>query len=478
MTNRMPARLLLAVGAVALLASQFGLGTAHADSPSTDLSVTKTGPATVRPGADLSYHIVWTNNGPDDASNVAVTDTLPAGETLKTATFDPTSLFSACSLGGTISCNTTSMPAGSSIGITLTVTVSGSLSDGTVLNNTATVSSSSSIDPTPSNNTSTASTTVTNPTVAVTFGDAKVEASTDNDHPGQGGEAFRYISPGTGTISKLSLFVAAGTTATSVQLGIYDNNNGDPGHLLGAGTLAAPQPNAWNDVSLPTVSLNSGQVVWVAVLAVGGTLNFRDRCCGGGGTVPSETNGVTTLTALPSVWTPGIRYHDGPMSVFGTLQAVLPISLLGQPLVQSQVDFDVAGSAEAFRTTAGASGTIGTLDLYLDPSSGASTVIVGVYGDANGQPGQRLAEATIAAPVAGAWNSVTLPPTAVTSGTPYWIAILSPAGAGVVRFEDDVGIGTSPSQRSAQSTLTDLPATWSPGATYPKDGPLSAYGAP
>src|SRR5206468_3745245 len=44
-----------------------------------DLSVTKTGPATVNAAGSITYSLTTTNNGPSTASNVVVTDNLPAG---------------------------------------------------------------------------------------------------------------------------------------------------------------------------------------------------------------------------------------------------------------------------------------------------------------------------------------------------------------------------------------------------------------
>jgi uncharacterized repeat protein (TIGR01451 family) len=44
---------------------------------SADVSVAKTGDATVVAGNDVTYTITVTNNGPSDASNVVLTDTLP-----------------------------------------------------------------------------------------------------------------------------------------------------------------------------------------------------------------------------------------------------------------------------------------------------------------------------------------------------------------------------------------------------------------
>ena len=134
--------------------------------------------------------------------------------------------------------------------------------------------------------------------------------------------------------------------------------------------------------------------------------------------------------------------------------------------------------AEAFQNTATASGTVSRLSIYLDAGSTASTVIVGLYANNNAtnNPGSLLGQATITAPVAGAWNTVTLPtPVAVASGTPYWLTVLAPTGAtGTVRFRDGASGGRA--QTSAQSNLAALPATWSPGATW-GNSPMSAYGS-
>ena len=55
---------------------------------SADLSIVKSGPATVVAGGSVSYSLVVANNGPSDAANLSVTDTLPAGVTFVSATGD------------------------------------------------------------------------------------------------------------------------------------------------------------------------------------------------------------------------------------------------------------------------------------------------------------------------------------------------------------------------------------------------------
>jgi hypothetical protein len=123
-----------------------------------------------------------------------------------------------------------------------------------------------------------------------------------------------------------------------------------------------------------------------------------------------------------------------------------------------------------------ASGTANRLYVYLDATSTAAPVVLGLYANAAGDvPGALLAQGTVATPSAGAWNTVTIPPVEVTAGAKYWIAVLAPAGGASVRFRDLDGVGGK-AQTSAQTTLNALPATWTAGKGY-SDAPMSAYAA-
>src|SRR5439155_115437 len=69
-----------------------------------DLSVSKTGPATVNAAQNLTYTITVSNNGPSDASAVVVRDTLPAGVT-----------FVSASNGGTLAAGVVTWPSVASL---------------------------------------------------------------------------------------------------------------------------------------------------------------------------------------------------------------------------------------------------------------------------------------------------------------------------------------------------------------------------
>ena len=111
--------------------------------------------------------------------------------------------------------------------------------------------------------------------------------------------------------------------------------------------------------------------------------------------------------------------------------------IVGSQTVQPQMDGNAAGVAEAFRITATASGTIGSLTVYVDATSTATRVVVGLDANSGTRPGALLTQGSLNAPVAGTWNTVSVPNANVTSATTYWIAVLGPSGSGSLRFRDN-----------------------------------------
>ena len=157
--------------------------------------------------------------------------------------------------------------------------------------------------------------------------------------------------------------------------------------------------------------------------------------------------------------------------VSGVAQAA-GVVLVGNQTVITTADTNAAGQAEAFRTTAGASGAIASISVYIDASSAARTLVLGIYTDKSGTPGTLLTQGQLAGPVAG-WNTVSVPSANVTAGSVYWIAVLSPAGAGKITLRD-VGSAGIRSEGSSQTNLTTLPSTWSTGQVW-QSSPASVY---
>jgi len=114
---------------------------------SADLAIVKSATAgTITPGTNVTYALAVTNNGPDPAVNVRVSDPLPGGLTFVSASPE-------CSAAGVdVTCAVGSMAAGSSQTFIVTASVASSVTGG--VTNTATVTSDTP-DPSPGNNAST-----------------------------------------------------------------------------------------------------------------------------------------------------------------------------------------------------------------------------------------------------------------------------------------------------------------------------------
>jgi uncharacterized repeat protein (TIGR01451 family) len=130
-----------------------------------DVSATITdSPDPVIVGQKLTYHVTVTNNGPDSAANVTLTDALPATTSLVSVSpGSPT-----CTGTTVITCGLGTMSAGANFAVDIVVNTS---QTGT-LNDTASVSTTST-DPNPANNSATAATTV-KPLPSIVFGPATV----------------------------------------------------------------------------------------------------------------------------------------------------------------------------------------------------------------------------------------------------------------------------------------------------------------
>jgi uncharacterized repeat protein (TIGR01451 family) len=118
--------------------------------PQADLSVIKTSsPDVIRAGDTMTYTLVVTNNGPDDATGVKVVDTLPADMTFVRAS-------AGCALGsGKVTCSVGALAADGVVQLTIVVTAD---VEGT-LTNVAAVSGNE-LDPDLANNEATLDTTV------------------------------------------------------------------------------------------------------------------------------------------------------------------------------------------------------------------------------------------------------------------------------------------------------------------------------
>src|SRR5947209_1891752 len=140
-----------AVGSL-LLASLVLLASGFAAQDTTDLQITETvSPAqqTIRklPGANITWTMVVTNNGPLADTNVQLDDSLPNGNAYVSYSTTPPNV--SCAYAATFSCNLGTLQGGDSVTIDFVTTpttegqfvnaptVSGDLAEPTLTNNTA-----------------------------------------------------------------------------------------------------------------------------------------------------------------------------------------------------------------------------------------------------------------------------------------------------------------------------------------------------
>lgn len=150
----------------AIYAATRGRGLWRINPPTGDLSITKSAsPDPVIAGNELYYKIVVKNNGPDTASSITVTDTLPSQVTYVTST-NP----SCAAVGQVVTCDVPDLASGDSYSFTIKVAVKTNAAAGgpTTIFNTASVSSDETLDTDTSNN------SVTVPTIVEDLADLEV----------------------------------------------------------------------------------------------------------------------------------------------------------------------------------------------------------------------------------------------------------------------------------------------------------------
>jgi uncharacterized repeat protein (TIGR01451 family) len=214
-----------------------------------DLAITKFGPPSAVAGGLLTYSVNVTNHGPDDATTVVVTDTLPGSTTFLTSSIP-------CP-GGT--CTLGNLANGASTSFTITVRVSASLlsnlgATATNITNTATVNADQ-FDPNPSNNTATASTLVTE------SADMALTKTCKPDTPAQAGtSAFCDIQ-----VANLGVSDAQNVVVTDA---IVSNTSFTVTSVTGAAasctTSASSLTSATATCNLLTVATGGGTIIHVA----------------------------------------------------------------------------------------------------------------------------------------------------------------------------------------------------------------------
>ena len=167
--------------------------------------------------------------------------------------------------------------------------------------------------------------------------------------------------------------------------------------------------------------------------------------------------------------------HAGMGQSYNASTQRAEMMLLGSKLIHRTRDQSATGWASAFRFGAKASGTTRSISVYVPSRSTAKTLVAGLYGARNGQPGRLMASGSSSLPKSGRWVSVPISSADVQAGRDYWIAVL---GKGGMLYFLDQAAGSCQGVRS-QNRVATLPGLWRSGSRMSKCG-ISAYvaGAP
>ncbi|MEN0130093.1 MAG: hypothetical protein AAGC49_11690 [Brevundimonas sp.] len=233
-----------------------------------DLSVTKSGPATVNAGGQVQWQIVASNDDTNPVDDAVLTDTLPAGIT--NATWTCTSARQAVCptpASGTVTGGTLDVPLSMLRDESATITITGTASDsvaGTSIVNTASITAASRTELTTDDNTATATTRVRalpdlTPTVDVTvdpivYGQPVTwTVDVDNLTPPDGDAPDARV-----TVTVPPLIDRASITAPSGCTAVADGFDCDLGTVVGGGTvLLSFTGDATEDIALCTAGTST-----------------------------------------------------------------------------------------------------------------------------------------------------------------------------------------------------------------------------
>jgi uncharacterized repeat protein (TIGR01451 family) len=334
---------------------------------SADLIVTKAdSPDPVRVGNNLTYTITINNNGPNDATNVVLTDTLPANVTFVSSTpGSPTCTQS----GGVVTCNLGTINNGANTIVTIVVTPQAA-AVGTI-NNTASASSAEQ-EPNPADNSATESTTV-QPVADLAL------TKTDSPDPVPVGQNLTY----TLTVTNNGPNSATGVTLTDTL---------PAGVTFVSATPGAPTCTAAGGVvtcNLGTINSGANSVVTIVVTpqaAAVGTINNSASVSANEFDPNAVNNSATESTTVDPAADLALTKTDSPdpVQVNGTLTYTLTVTNNGPNDATSVTLTDTLPAGVTFVSatpgapTCTAAGGVVTCNLGTIASGANSVVTIAV----------------------------------------------------------------------------------------------------
>jgi hypothetical protein len=238
-----------------------------------------------------------------------------------------------------------------------------------------------------------------------------------------------------GTVSRISVLISGSAPSGTLRLGLYSDNAGAPGALLGESAPVAVSAGWVTADLISSASVSAGDH-WLAVQAsdTSSATQIRLGTSGGAFNYKSYAYG-----AFPAPWGSGSALAYG-LSIFAELCSA-DVSATASPTAtptptptpaactvqgnnsSSGGGGDVFGQFLAQKITLTAGGELATVALF-NGLGNAAALKVAVYADDAGgdQPGSRLAQGSIPSIIIG-WNTVAISPAlAVSPGQVVWLA--------------------------------------------------------
>jgi hypothetical protein len=367
----------------------------------------------------------------------------------------------------------------------------------------------------PAANIAAAAGTSQNTLIGTAFGTPLQATVTDTAGNLLNGVSVTFLAPGngaSGTFSNGAATITATTNGSGVATATFTANNTAGGYTVTAKAGAigpanflltnntGPAVNVAATVGTPqsaTVNTAFGTAFQATVIdagnnPVGGvTVTFTPPSAGAGGSFVGGVNTITTnsngIATAPTFTANGVAgSYSVTASVFGLVTAATftltnnPV-ILGDSNLESLPDSMSAGQAQAVQAIATSAGSVNSLTVYLDPSSQASQIYVGIYSDDGSgmNPGALLGQGTLGQggkfTLPAGWNSVAISTgnVALVANTPYWIAMLGTQGGNPVYR----AASTTPclTEASPLTNLTALPTAWTVGALGGSACPVSIF---
>jgi uncharacterized repeat protein (TIGR01451 family) len=340
-----------------------------------DLGVTKTSASTVIAGSPLTYTIGYSASGPSVASNVTLTDVLPAGTTFTSVAATGWSCMTpAVGTNGTITCTLPSLGVGGSGSITITVGFDPSLPAGTMVANTITISGDV-VDNNPMNDSATKTVTTT------ASSDLSV---TKNAGVALAGSTVTYTigytnaGPSTATTVSLTDPLPAGTTFSSITAAGWNCTTPAVG---ASGTVTCTMASLTPGSGSITLILNIDPATFGTLMNTASISNAISDPNGANNSATSSTSittnadlGVTILGApnpvfpsIPLTYTVTVT-KSGPSNA---TNATLSVAL--SPLANFASIIPAAGWS-CITPAVGATGSIACTQPSLSAASGTFTI--------------------------------------------------------------------------------------------------------